>query len=100
MELFIVRRIQQENFNISSRYGYDLLPGEEVVIFNERNNMVKRRSQIEPGRWFINERIGNKYTVKDELGNVDKVIDENGEHERLISRYKLHPKGQSIIPFI
>ena len=97
LELFIVRCIQQENFIFSSRYGYDLLPGEEVVIYNERNNMVKRRSQIEPGRWFINERIGNKYTVKDELGNVYKVIDENGEHNRLISRYKLHSKNIDFI---
>ena len=104
LELFIVRRIQQENFNISSKLGYDLLPGEEVIIYNERNNMAKRRSQIEPGKWFINERIGNKFSIKDEFGNVvkRKMKDKNNniiEVDKLFSRYQIHPKGQSVIPF-
>ena len=89
LERFIVRRIQQENYNISSKFDYNLLPGEEVVIYNERNNMAKRRSEIEPGKWFVVENVGNKY----------KVVDENGKNEQIKSRYKLHPKGMSKLPF-
>ena len=104
LELFIVRKIHQENFNISSKLGYDIRPGEEVIIYNERNNMAKRRSQIQPGTWFINERIGNKFSIKDEFGNVvkRKIKDQNNniiEVDKLLSRYQIHPKGQSILPF-
>ena len=104
LELFIVRKIHQENFNISSKLGYDIRPGEEVIIYNERNNMAKRRSQIQPGTWFINERIGNKFSIKDEFGNVvkRKMKDKNNniiEVDKLLSRYQIHPKGQSILPF-
>ena len=108
LEEFIIRRIQQENYNISSQYGYDIKPGEEVLIYNERNNMAKRRSEIEPETYFINERIGNKYSIKDKSGNVikekvkvkerdekGKFVEQEKEIDRLISRYKLHPKNKS-----
>lgn len=70
LEAFITRKIRQENYNISSQLGFNLVNGQEVSVFNERNNMAKRRSQIEPGTFRIKQRIGNIYEIIDENGNT------------------------------
>jgi len=79
LERFIVRRIQQENFNIISQYGFDIEPGEEVIVYNERNQMAKRRNEIEPEIMKVKERKGALYVLND---------------GREISRTKIHPKNK------
>ena len=80
LEKFIVRRIQQENYNIMTQYGFDINPGEDVIVYNERNNMAKRRSEIEPEIMKVKERKGALYVLND---------------GRMISRVKIHPKNKS-----
>ena len=81
LEAFIVRKIQQENFNIMSKFGFNLYPNQEVVVYNVPSSMAKRRSVIEPGSFKIKQRLGNLY----------QIIDQDGK-TREISRYKIHPK--------
>ena len=83
LEKFIVRKIQQENFNTMQQFGFDIPIGDEVLVYNVNNNMAKRRSVIEPDTWRIKQRLGNLY----EIERTDKI-----EKPRTISRFKLHPK--------
>ena len=46
--------------------------------------MAKRRSEIEPSKYIVNKRLGNKF----------EIINEDGE-TREISRVKIHPKNKS-----
>ena len=80
LEAFIVRRIQQDNFNIMTKSNYDIKEGIRVKIYNERNNMMKRRSEIEDGKWSVNRRIGPLFEVIDEHGNT-----------QIKSRYQISP---------
>ena len=81
LEKFIVRRIQQENYNIMSQYGFNLKDGMNVKVYNNRSTMGKRRSNIEPGKWKVNKRIGSLF----------EVIDENTGEKENKSRYQLAP---------
>ena len=80
LEEFIVRKIHQENYDIMHREGYNLYPGEQVVVYNVPSSMAKRRSVIEPGNWKVKEYLGNMFEIENEKGETQKV-----------SRYKIHP---------
>ena len=81
LEAFIVRRIQQDNFNIMNQPGYNLKEGLKVKVYNNRSSMAKRRSEIEPGDWKVNQRIGSLF----------ELIDENTGETELKSRYQISP---------
>ena len=66
------------------------MPGEEVVVYNERFKNAKRRSEIESGNWFVNRYVG---------GPLFEVINEDTGEKEIKSRYQLHQKGKRIIPF-
>jgi len=80
LEEFIVRKIQQENFNIIHSSGYKLNKGMEVKVYNERNAMSKRRSELEAGNWRVKEQIGPLFTIIDDNNN-----------EQIKSRYQIAP---------
>ena len=69
LEAFIVRRIQQDNFNIMSQNGFNIDKGKAVKVYNERGQMAKRRSEIEPGKWKVLRRVGHLFEIMDEDGN-------------------------------
>ena len=85
LEAFIVRKIHQENYVTTTRPGFNIRDGEEVIVYNVRNDKSKRRSTIEPYNWRIKQRVGNLYEI------VDK---DNPKHIKIISRYKIHPRLQ------
>ena len=80
LEEFIVRRINQENYNIANSLGFELPNNQKVIVYNERNPFVKRRSQIEPGNYKIIGRKENQYIIEDEFGN-----------QEIKSRVKINP---------
>ena len=80
LEAFIVRRIQQDNFNIMMKSGFNLNEGEQVKIYNERNSMMKRRSEIEDGKWYVSGREGPLFELVDEHGKT-----------QIKSRYQISP---------
>ena len=80
LEAFIVRKIQQKNYEIMNREGFNLYPGEEVVVYNPNSSMAKRRTVIQPGNWHVKENLGNMFQIENEKGNV-----------QTISRYKIRP---------
>ena len=80
LERYIVRRMHQENYNTMSKAGYQIPIGSKVNVFNERNAMAKRRSDIEPGNWVVSKNDGVLFEIKNEHG--DKQIK---------SRYQLKP---------
>ena len=86
LERFIVRKIQQENYDTTSHPGFDIPINEEVVVYNVPTSMAKRRTVIEPGNWIINQRLGNIY----------EIVDADNNNKKLVSRYKIHPK---IMPY-
>lgn len=73
LEKFIARRIQQENYNIKQKPGYQLDMGSFVKVYNETDKFNKRRSIIQPGSYIITDFYNNLYTVEkvDENGNID-----------------------------
>ena len=46
LEDFIIRRICQENYLISSQPGFHIPNGAQVKVYNENNKMGKRRTVI------------------------------------------------------
>ena len=80
LEEFIVRKIHQKNYEIMNREGFNLYPGQEVVVYNVPTSMAKRRTVIQPGNWHVKENLGTGYTLMDEKGNIQTV-----------SRYKIRP---------
>ena len=71
LERFIVRRIQQDNFNIMHSARYNLKPGTNVKVYNEPNAMTKRRCKLEPGNWTVNKQVGVLFELIDEKGNTE-----------------------------
>jgi len=63
-----MRRIQQDNINKITQEGFGLTPGVPVKVYNERNAMAKRRSELEPGHWHVVGRDGMKFIIEDENG--------------------------------
>ena len=78
LESFIVRRIAKENERITEESGYKLPVGTPVRVYNSPDSMLKRRTQIQPGRHFVSGMQGSLY----------KVVDKSGETQ-LVPRYKL-----------
>jgi len=68
LEVFIIRRIHQENLNTMSQIGYNIPTGFPVKVYNERSAMAKRRSEIEPGKWHVVSRHGALFEIEDEHG--------------------------------
>ena len=75
LEEFIVRKIHQKNYEIMHCEGYNLYPGEEVVVYNPNSSMAKRRTVIQPGNWKVKEYLGTGYTLMDEKGNIQQFQD-------------------------
>ena len=78
LEEFIIRRISRENNSIMAQIGYTLPVGTPVRIYNEKDTMLKRRSQVRPGKFRI---VGEK-------GSLYQVADENNKIH-MIPRYKI-----------
>ena len=75
LEEFIVKRILQENYLISSQSGFKIPDGTHVKVYNENNKMGKRRTVIQPGDFhivkFMNDGINRGlYEIADEKNNV------------------------------
>lgn len=77
---FICRRISQANYNLVNQKGFHLKENQEVVVYNNKDNLKKRRSITQPGRHFIIGFKQGKYLIKDLKGNT-----------QLLPRYRLDP---------
>ena len=81
LEEYIVRKINQENYNIMNKPGFKIKVGTNVKVYNEKDTMNKRRAIIQPGSFKVNGFKNGLYEVE---GNV------NGKNKtQLIPRYKL-----------
>ena len=78
LELFIVKRIAEENYKIMTKPNYFINIGEPVKIYNERYPNVKRRSEIEPGNWYVHSYSGPLFKLRTRDG-----------HEKIKSRYQI-----------
>ena len=79
LEEFIVKRMQQNNVNIIQSSGFNIKPGLKIKVYNEKNAMTKRRSNIEPGNFKVWKRRGPLF----------EVIDENTGEKEIKSRYQI-----------
>ena len=75
LEEFIVRRICQENYLISSQPGFHIPNGARVKVYNENNKMGKRRTVVQPGNFhivrYVDEGINKGlYEISDEKNNI------------------------------
>lgn len=80
LEEYIVKRILQKNFNIKNENGFNLAPGTNVSIYNEKDSLSKRRSIVQPGNHKIDSFENGYYKVVD---NKNKI--------QLVPRYKINP---------
>ena len=80
LEEFIVRRISAENYRIQSQPSFKLKPGTKVKVYNENSAMMKRRSKIQPGEYYVEEFKDGLWTVRDEKNTRQRI-----------PRYKLAP---------
>ena len=80
LERYIVRRMHQDNYNTMSKAGFNIPVGTKVNVFNERNAMAKRRSDIEPGQWTVSKHDGVLFELKN-----------NKNEKQLRSRYQITP---------
>ena len=58
LEKFIIKRIDEENYNILSKPSFSLKPNQPVKVYNERYDKTKRRTEFEPLDWHVYKRIG------------------------------------------
>ena len=68
LEFFIVRNIKRENFQIMNSPTFDIKINQPIRVFNEKTNFPKRRTEIEPGNWRINRRLGPLFEIIDDKG--------------------------------
>ena len=73
LEEFICRRICQDNYNIMSQRGFNLDQGTSVKIYNEKDSMSKRRSVIQPGKYYIKGFKNGLYEVVDDKNRSQMV---------------------------
>lgn len=77
---FICRRISQANYNVSAQKGYNLKENQEVIVYNNKDTLKKRRSITQPGRFFVKGFQNGKYLIQDLKGNT-----------QILPRYRLDP---------
>ena len=75
LEEFIIRRICQENYLISSQPGFHIPDGAPVKVYNENNKRGKRRKVIQPGNFhivrYVNDGINKGlYEISDDKNNI------------------------------
>ncbi len=81
LENYIVRKINQENYNVMNKPGFKINIGTNVKVYNEKDTMNKRRAIIQPGSFIVNGFKNGLYEVE---GNV------NGKNKtQMVPRYKL-----------
>ncbi|KAK8839238.1 hypothetical protein M9Y10_032167 [Tritrichomonas musculus] len=81
LENYIVRKINQENYNVMNKPGFKINVGTNVKVYNEKDTMNKRRAIIQPGSFIVNGFKNGLYEVE---GNV------NGKNKtQMVPRYKL-----------
>ena len=72
--------MHQENYNTMTKAGYQIPVGMKVNVYNERNAMAKRRSDIEPGSWVVSKHVGSLFEIKNDKNET-----------QIKSRYQLKP---------
>ena len=73
LENFIIRRICQDNYNVKSQDDYFLPEGTKVLVYNDYDSFQKRRSQTQPGTYYIGSESyykNGKFTIINEEGYV------------------------------
>lgn len=81
LEDLIVKNIARENYLIRERVGFYIPTGTRVKIYNEKDNMKKRRSVIQPGAFEIVAFSDGLYIVKNIIS----------EELQSVPRWKLSP---------
>ena len=84
LEEFIVRRISAENYRIQSQPSFKLKPGTKVKVYNENSAMMKRRSKIQPGEYYVEEFKDGLYTVCKSKNSCEPSLLRNCAPEALV----------------
>ena len=83
LEGFITRRICQENYNIKSSPGFMLENNTNVKVYNQSDNMMKRRTKIQPGEFVVKGFNNGLFDVEGVVNGVNKI--------QKLPRYKIAP---------
>ena len=73
LESLIVMNICKENYNIMTSNGFYLRKGTPVKLYNEKDGMMKRRSNVQPGRFKIVDFHDGLYKIKDEKNKTQRL---------------------------
>ena len=78
LESYIVMQICKANYNIMMSNGFYLHQGTPIKLYNEKDSLMKRRSNVQPG----------KYKVIGFTNGLFKVVDQKN-NTQLIPRWKI-----------
>ena len=68
MECELVRRIAQTNWEVMNSFGYRINNGTSVKVYNEKDNVRKRRTTIRPGKFKVTGWRNGMYEVTKDDG--------------------------------
>ena len=68
MECELVRRIAQTNWEVMNSFGYRINNGTSVKVYNEKDNVRKRRTAIRPGKFKVTGWRNGMYEVTKDDG--------------------------------
>ena len=73
LESYIVMNICKENYNIMMSDGFYLNKGMSVKLYNEKDGMMKRRTNVQPGKYKVIGFANGLYRVVDEKNNIQSI---------------------------
>jgi hypothetical protein len=73
LEYRLQRKIKQQNYNITTRRGFDIKPGTPVLAYNDSNPLTKRRTIVRNKPFQVVGNAGAMYQIVDEEGNTNMV---------------------------
>ena len=83
LEGFIVRRICQENYNIKNSPGFILENDTNVKVYNRTDNMMKRRTKIQPGQFVVKGFDKGLFDVEGKINGKNSI--------QKLPRYRIAP---------
>ena len=70
---FICRRISQSNYNIKNQPDFNIEPGTEVKVYNNKDVLKKRRTIIQPGRYFVEGFSNGLYIIRSDKNTLQRL---------------------------
>ena len=82
---FICRKICQTNFNIEAQKDFNIPIGTEIKVYNNKDILKKRRTIVQPGRFWVEGFSNGLFIIKDEKN-----------HRQRLPRYRIEPLHKKI----